>query len=642
MFAFSHMFARVYSRFADGRNLANLSFEDSTRELRIELFDGVSGDRYVGRYDESSAESMKNACRSGLSWAAFFELISKAFGEGTLDFITATQQLKVTLKHERQSETIPHPSFTSSIVIELEPFLVDTHANANNDAMRELCDGLLSLAALRGGDSAKEMQRMETVGRESDAAKWYADQLCSEISALESEMQRSERQIAACTARVEELKNLGVEVGDVDAAHLTADVIDRATCRVQDPLEPLGIQCKAYDDVMLRLIKSNFCHHYLIGQDHHLCDTLQPYSADDMKTLEGVQRLLASAPQKRVWEILSSVMHTWHFCTVELQNQCEALVSSPSTKSEHKAGALFYLSYFLLFQTGCIAQLNVSEATLLRFLSAIEASCQPRAAAPFHNALHATDTLQAVGFFIASLNPKRCTLLPSDVLSLVLAATVVCAHHDGLDSNFHIRTKSMLSATFGEQSVIESMHAAFVFELMRLPRYDILEFVVPDQRHRLRCTVGDVIRLTDTAHSDSLLTALRIRLKDDAPLCDDEGRDLARSLILRAAKEAFCARGKESFRSFVTMLRDEHVALGAAEKRADLSPLTPFRGPSVQSPVELAKLILYRINFCGLPVFAALGDIAPHAASFLAGGVVSNSELYHNAEERTALGQTIG
>jgi hypothetical protein len=636
MFAYAHMFARVYSRFADGRFLANVTFDETSNELRLEIFDGSSSGRYVGLFDEVSAENMKNACRTGLSWVSFFELINKAFGEGTLDFNVSTCQLKVTLRHERQSDIIPHPSFTSSLVVLLNQ---EEDPAAHDAALRNLCDHLLSHAALRGGDSAKEVARMDDIAQVSDATVWYAEQIQTEVAVLEEQSQRAESQIAECNTLVQSLKGHGVQHADVTQMLQQPGILDRATCRIDDPLRPLGIECKVYDEVLLRLLKSSFCRKYRIEANHHLVDKHAPYAPNEVSTEEGIQSLLGTAQRRAVWEALTNAPVSWQFCPFTLQSMCEALV--PTAKSEHKAGGLFYLAYFLLFHTGSISQLNVSESTLIRFLSAIEASYHPKLA-PFHTSIHAIDILQAVGFVIASMDTKRCKLPPLDILALLLASVLACVNHDGKDSNFHMRTNSMLSATFAEKAVVPSMHAAYGFAVMKLPQYNLLEYVEPGRRNLLRSLVGDIIRTTDSAQSDALLTAFRIRMQHDAPLLDEDSRELVRSLIYLTGKEAFCARSKDTFRQMVALGREELVALGVAEQKAGLTPLSAFRGPVMQNAVEFAKYVLYRMNFCAMPVFVAVSELAPTIAHVLAVSVVANSTLYHNAEERSALGESIG
>lgn len=637
MFAYAHMFSRIYSRFADGRFLANVTFEENSNELRLEIFDGANSGRYVGLFDEVSAENMKNACRTGLSWVSFFELISKAFGEGTLDFNVSTCQLKITLRHERQSDIIPHPSFTSSLVVLLNQ---EIDVAAHDVALRHLCDHLLSHAALRGGDSAKEAARMDDIGQESDATVWYAEQIQTEVAVLEEQCHRAESQIAECATLVQSLKGQGVQHADVAQMLENPEIIDKATCRITDPLHPLGIECKVYDEVLLRLLKSSFCRKYRIeASNHHLCDKHAPFSPNEIATEEGIQSLLGTSQRRAVWEALTNAPKSWQFCPFTLQSLCEALV--PTAKAEHKAGGLFYLAYFLLFHTASISQLNVSEAALIRFLSAIEASYHPKLA-PFHTSIHAIDILQAVGFILSSMDSKRCKLPPIDILSLLVASVLACVNHDGKDSNYHMRTNSMLSATFAEKAVVPSMHAAYGFAIMKLPQYNLLEYVEPGRRNLLRSLVGDIIRTTDSAQSDALLTAFRIRMQYDAPLTDEDSRELVRSLVYLTGKEAFCARNKDTFRQMVALGREELVALGVAEQKAGLSPLSAFRGPVLQNPVEFAKYILFRLNFCAMPVFTAVSELAPSVAHVLAVGVVSNSALYHNAEERTALGEAIG
>lgn len=636
MFAHAHMFSRVFSRFADGRYLANATFEESTCELRLEIVEGGTNNRFVGLFDEVSTENMKNACRTGLSWVSFFELLSKSFGEGTLDFNAATCQLKVTLRHERQSDIIPHPSFTCSLVVLLN---AEVDAPSYDVALRNLCDQLLSHAALRGGDSAKEVAHMDDVGQESDATVWYAEQIQTEVAVLEEQCQRAESQVAECSALISSLTAKGVNSANVASMVEKVDIVDKATSRIEDPLRPIGIECKVYDEVLIRLLKSQFCRKYRIETDHHLCDKHAPYTPQEISTEEGIQSLLGTAPRKAVWEALVAAPRSWQFCPITFQAQCEAL--APNTKSEHRAGGLFYMSYYLLFHTASIAQVNVSEAALLRYLSAVEASYLPKAA-PFHNAVRALDILQAVGYFVSSLDTKRCKLLPIDVLSLVLASTIACVHHNGLDSNFHMRTNSMLSATFAEKAIVPSMHAAYGFALMKLPQYNVLEYVEAGRRNLLRSLVGDIVRSTDSAQSDALLTTFRIRMQYDVILSDEESREMVRSLLFLGGKEACCGRSKDTFRHMVSFLRDEFLALGQAEQKAGVHPLSAFRGPAVQNPVEFAKFILYRLNFCAMPVFAAVSELVPSVSHSLAIAIVANASLYQNAEERTALGEAIG
>ena len=104
----------------------------------------------------------------------------------------------------------------------------------------------------------------------------------------------------------------------------------------------------------------------------------------------------------------------------------------------------------LIRRLGLLERLRIPVETLANFLDVVEA--RYHASNPFHNALHATDTLFTLQYFLR--RPLLSEMLgPLDTLAALLAAAVHDYGHPGLTNAFLVATRHEHALLYNDQSV---------------------------------------------------------------------------------------------------------------------------------------------------------------------------------------------
>ena len=62
-----------------------------------------------------------------------------------------------------------------------------------------------------------------------------------------------------------------------------------------------------------------------------------------------------------------------------------------------------------------------------------------------------------------------------DAFASIVSGAIHDFDHPGFNNNFHVRTNAYLATLYNDRSVLESHHCASVFELMKNPKFNILQ-----------------------------------------------------------------------------------------------------------------------------------------------------------------------
>jgi hypothetical protein len=84
----------------------------------------------------------------------------------------------------------------------------------------------------------------------------------------------------------------------------------------------------------------------------------------------------------------------------------------------------------------------------------------------YHNNVHAADVVLIMHWMLNS-NYIQYNMNKLDHFMAIVASAIHDMGHDGVNQNFHTKTLSPLSLRYNDRSVLENMHAARAFELMR-------------------------------------------------------------------------------------------------------------------------------------------------------------------------------
>jgi 3'5'-cyclic nucleotide phosphodiesterase len=163
-------------------------------------------------------------------------------------------------------------------------------------------------------------------------------------------------------------------------------------------------------------------------------------------------------------------------------------------------------------RTGLVSDLNLDRSVLATFFSTIARKYHVDGGVPYHNALHATDVLQAAyhslmrGQLISHLNPEQR-------FAFLVAAACHDVGHLGVNNVYLVDSHHPLSLTYNDVSPLENMHAAVTFLTMQNPKCNILEPLKPDARIRVRQLIISMILATDNVHHFVVVKRLKKRVE---------------------------------------------------------------------------------------------------------------------------------
>ena len=95
--------------------------------------------------------------------------------------------------------------------------------------------------------------------------------------------------------------------------------------------------------------------------------------------------------------------------------------------------------------------------------------------------------------------------------AIIIAAAGHDVDHPGHNNWFELKSQSVLSTIYNDQSILENHHCATTFRIMKEKDSDILANVTAAQRKTFREWVIELILATDMAKHFSNLNILKLR-----------------------------------------------------------------------------------------------------------------------------------
>jgi cAMP-specific phosphodiesterase 4 len=163
------------------------------------------------------------------------------------------------------------------------------------------------------------------------------------------------------------------------------------------------------------------------------------------------------------------------------------------------------------------AELNDSDETDLSmpvapfygFLSAVHSSMNLYQV-PYHNFYHAVDVAQSIFVFLSKYEIWN-SLRPLECVSLFIAALCHDLEHPGLNNAYQINAVTSAAVIYNDNSVLENLHCARTFQLLKEPENDVLrEFTGAQKKETRRIIIMTILATDMTCH---------FKLKDDLDSC---------------------------------------------------------------------------------------------------------------------------
>eukprot|EP00672_Neobodo_designis_P026841 CAMPEP_0174850366 /NCGR_PEP_ID=MMETSP1114-20130205/19188_1 /TAXON_ID=312471 /ORGANISM="Neobodo designis, Strain CCAP 1951/1" /LENGTH=655 /DNA_ID=CAMNT_0016084823 /DNA_START=105 /DNA_END=2072 /DNA_ORIENTATION=- len=628
MFTHAHVFVRLHSRMQDGDHVAVMTVDPSGEAILVTVM-ARDCKTYESRLDAEEMKSIKDSVHPSveISWAAYFDLIQRCFVDRALELSESTMQLKLTLKHDRQSDLLPAAAFTTTIAFPVQL------ASPQEGAISKTVNSMVAYLSLRTGDR-REAEKIDELVRLDDQLKEDAAQITVEAATLRDEIKVFRQQAQAAESQISELQQLlsssnSAEVsGGWQEALAKAD-LTRLSCRV--PTAWTDRPLVHHNVRLLKSVKVKWPFTTIITKGTPALSPASPAEMDPMKpAVEDSTDMALSVNQRPVrgehlrycnvvpadqdstLPALSKdeddvflelgQMDDWNFSVHEFDNLCRK--ASPKS-----TGALYYLGYAVFMRLGLCARFNMSESALLEWLAAVEAGYR---AVPFHNALHAADALHCVYYVLSQGEAtKKVKFTDLQILAIVIAAILVDFDHPGSGiTNDYLRKAQPCYASlmYPGQAVLESHHVAAGFELMKLPRFNFLECLAATTRAELQSTCAQLVLSTDLNRHDAVMGVAN-KAAQAADFGTQKGdAAVLLSLILKAADTGFAAKSTSVYSFWVHRMLKELAALADLETKASL-PVTGIA--SNASSERKSAMQLNHLNFIVLPTYACLSDLVP-------------------------------
>jgi len=141
---------------------------------------------------------------------------------------------------------------------------------------------------------------------------------------------------------------------------------------------------------------------------------------------------------------------------------------------------------------GLIQELNLNVTNLCNYFHQISMEYKNNA---YHNSFHGVDVLVNCNYF---LNAKLMrNIRPLDQFACLVAAATHDVGHPGNNNGFEIERESDVATTYNDISVLESMHVALAWQVLKRPGCNILNSLDRSQRKQFRKLMIDSVLNTD-------------------------------------------------------------------------------------------------------------------------------------------------
>lgn len=254
------------------------------------------------------------------------------------------------------------------------------------------------------------------------------------------------------------------------------------------------------------------------------------------------------------------------------------------------------------------AHLGSSEHVMRRFTSAIHAKYEENPN-PFHNEAHASLVCHFTHWLAVRGKAFSHPNSPSFQVATDIAALSHDVGHFGRNNLFCMNSGNALALTYNDRSILENMHAATCFNIMREPGCNVLQGTTPEQRKKYREHMVDLILATDMSSHFDFLGKFRLRLQspDFAPQENIDDRRLVERCYLKAADLGHAALPWEMHEKWALRLLTEFYEQGDEEQSlgVPVSPLCERTG----NPHEFGDSQKGFLQFVILPLFKELSFV---------------------------------
>eukprot|EP00497_Spongosphaera_streptacantha_P001619 TRINITY_DN2177_c0_g1_i2.p1 TRINITY_DN2177_c0_g1~~TRINITY_DN2177_c0_g1_i2.p1 ORF type:complete len:308 (-),score=50.58 TRINITY_DN2177_c0_g1_i2:108-1031(-) len=267
---------------------------------------------------------------------------------------------------------------------------------------------------------------------------------------------------------------------------------------------------------------------------------------------------------------------------------------------------LTVMGLHLLDRTGCIKELSLNREILTNFLMTIEESYHDN---PYHNALHATDVAISMYHWLKQV-PFKNNFDLVGIFASILSAIVHDVKHPGTNNPFQISFQTELATCYNDIAVLENMHIAETWRLLRAPEFrGLLKGVGDEQQTYFRDLTVHSILATDPSVHAKHLSDLKSSLEEDRDLptrdWDRETQLLMVGMALHTADLGNPTKPLDQCKKWAGLVHEEFNMQGDLERKAGKKISPNCDKKTVHKPTCQAGFMDYIIK----PLFETWGQV---------------------------------
>lgn len=247
----------------------------------------------------------------------------------------------------------------------------------------------------------------------------------------------------------------------------------------------------------------------------------------------------------------------------------------------------------------------------------------------YHNIQHAVDVLQSTYYLLKESALDKQTLVhfdSLDQLALLLAAYGHDIGHPGCNNSFMNTTQTSLASLYHGQSVLENLHVALLFELLK--KYPVLQGLAVATQNYIKAFVKQSILATDMAlhfmYIEKLWPLTRATATGTAAFTTEE-KQLLGCCFIKAADLCNTARPFSIHSKSVDCLIQEYRHQGDTEKSLGFHESPMVNLAPETKPIDQ----LHFFDTFVEPLYQPLAQICPSFKTALLSRLLSNRAVWH-------------
>lgn len=241
-------------------------------------------------------------------------------------------------------------------------------------------------------------------------------------------------------------------------------------------------------------------------------------------------------------------------------------------------------------------KLNLNDNVLENYIMTVHANYRPSNS--YHNFSHAFSVMAAVGMLLREDGQKY--LDDIQTFAALISALTHDVSHPGTSNDYFVKGQHELAIRYNDVAVLENMHAALTFEMMRMPNNDILASFDTDQYQSFRKTAIAAILSTDMKVHFDLTSQLQAHVDKGTTLdpTDAAHRSLYHNCLVHAGDLSDPVRPTDLCKQWAYKSVLEFFYQAEKEKKEGM-PFSPFMEHHPDNTLEFARL---QVGFCSFVV----------------------------------------